>query len=899
MSKHNDIYNILGKLASLEPKQESVPAKEKVYESVDPRGSVTEGVRAVEQQLSEKYMGFKAVEKSAKKGGAENPAAVAAAIGRKKYGKAAFQKAAAAGKKMGEAEELVTPEKREQYRNLAKQLKKSGADATTAFQKGGEELGIFKKDLRSTKEDAAENIPNEESLEEKWGGDYSTPEARKGMFKGKTEADLKKQLSNLKKTGPHEKGSKEYTKMKQLQFAIRAKSGWGKVAESVMDVVRQTYDDSVTEWPLGTPIEDIIQSWADDIRERTGKNVSTKTLEKLYHEYAKQDYEKLTGKRSRGMAENLNEVTQGVEHSEWVDNVKDHYHPTPVKIIKKRTDDGRHIASHAMVSGKKVGQYNMNTGVGTFTTRKKQGVAEEQVDEVSAPGQEAWIKKNKQHFIDQYGKKKGLEVLYATAWKRSKKDEDIGSFGNTSGGTGSGPGVPGSAAGVIGEDPMSAYDDSAAYTWESQERPYICVHAKKGKCEVTANSSYEAAKKAAEKWKLKNTAGIDAHLADVAHDASELDEGETTYTKTGRIHKGTYGTEYQGDSDDEESVDSRGRGRPRIHAKKAEPAEKKGRGRPKKADTGEKHSSEHMPWGSYEKSGMKKGAHHKLPHWAKGRTTTHKIDESINLKKMMEEQHMTIDEMLECLDTDMRMFKETGHMSPLLRDCMDMFSANRKQIADEAATDVMHPDAPAYLRKQKGTPLSLKDLEQHQTSQPSHPDFEFPADARDFRDVSVNKVQTPFDEELNELARLAGLSVDEQNAGPGTGGMEEGIADEGNEFSGALAKARAQGKKEFDVDGKEYPVKEALAKDEDTYGDPEFDDESEEVVNKPKEQYYSMRASSLNPGEGDSGEKTMNPDRPTKNNGDNAMSRPPVRESENRFKGRLAREYESIKKVQK
>ena len=805
MSKHNDIYNILGKLADLEPKQEPAPAKEKVYESVDPRGSVTEGVRAVEQQLSEKYMGFKKTVAAIKKGGsAENPEAVAAAIGRKKYGKAAFQKAAAAGKKMGEAEELVTPEKREQYRNLAKQLKKSGADATTAFQKGGEELGIFKKDLRSTKEDAAENIPNEESLEEKWGGDYSTPEARKGMFKGKTEADLKKQLSNLKKTGPHEKGSKEYTKMKQLQFAIRAKSGWGKVAESVMDVVRQTYDDSVTEWPLGTPIEDIIQSWADDIRERTGKNVSTKTLEKLYHEYAKQDYEKLTGKRSRG-------------------------------------------------------------------------VAEEQVDEVSAPGQEAWIKKNKQHFIDQYGKKKGLEVLYATAWKRSKKDEDIASMGV--GGMGS--------MGVVGEDGQSLYSNDAATYTENQERPYVCVHAKKGKCQVTANSSYEAAKKAAEKWKLKNTAGIDAHLADVAHKTSELDEGETTYTKTGRIHKGTYGTEYQGDSDDEESVDSRGRGRPRVHAKKAEPAEKKGRGRPKKADTGEKHSSEHMPWGSYEKSGMKKGAHHKLPHWAKGRTTTHKIDESINLKKMMEEQHMTLEEMLECLDTDMRMFKETGHMSPLLRDCMDMFSANRKQIADEAATDISHPDAPAYLRKQKGAPLSLKDIEQHQTSHPSHPDFEWPEHAQDTRDVTVNKVKTPFDEELNELARLAGLSVDEE------------VADEGNEFSGALAKARAQGKKEFDVDGKEYPVKEALAKDEASYGDPEFDDESEEVVNKPEEQYYSMRASSMNPGEGDSGEKTMNPDRPTKNNGDNAMSRPPVRESENRFKGRLAQEYESIKKAQK
>jgi hypothetical protein len=42
---------------------------------------------------------FKAVEKSAAAGGAENPAAVAAAVGRKKYGKTKFQKMAAAGRK--------------------------------------------------------------------------------------------------------------------------------------------------------------------------------------------------------------------------------------------------------------------------------------------------------------------------------------------------------------------------------------------------------------------------------------------------------------------------------------------------------------------------------------------------------------------------------------------------------------------------------------------------------------------------------------------------------------------------------------------------------------------------------------------------------------------------------
>jgi hypothetical protein len=42
---------------------------------------------------------FAALEKVAKMGGAKNPGAVAAAIGRKKYGPAKFAKMAAAGKK--------------------------------------------------------------------------------------------------------------------------------------------------------------------------------------------------------------------------------------------------------------------------------------------------------------------------------------------------------------------------------------------------------------------------------------------------------------------------------------------------------------------------------------------------------------------------------------------------------------------------------------------------------------------------------------------------------------------------------------------------------------------------------------------------------------------------------
>ena len=40
--------------------------------------------------------------------------------------------------------------------------------------------------------------------------------------------DLRAEQAKLKKSGPHEKGSAKYTRTKEVNFAIRAKTGWGK-----------------------------------------------------------------------------------------------------------------------------------------------------------------------------------------------------------------------------------------------------------------------------------------------------------------------------------------------------------------------------------------------------------------------------------------------------------------------------------------------------------------------------------------------------------------------------------------------------------------------------------------------------------------------------------------------
>lgn len=78
--------------------------------------------------------------------------------------------------------------------------------------------------------DIAKKI-DEDDLEEKWGKPTTVSPQEKGKYEGKTKEELLKRYNALKKTGPHKKGSKEYGTMRELAFAIRAKTGWGKVKD--------------------------------------------------------------------------------------------------------------------------------------------------------------------------------------------------------------------------------------------------------------------------------------------------------------------------------------------------------------------------------------------------------------------------------------------------------------------------------------------------------------------------------------------------------------------------------------------------------------------------------------------------------------------------------------------
>jgi hypothetical protein len=59
------------------------------------------------------------------------------------------------------------------------------------------------------------------------------------------------------------------------------------INEGFMDVVKQAFNDNVAAWPMGTSDEQFIKSWADDIRDRTGRDIPVEKLAQLYQDYTR------------------------------------------------------------------------------------------------------------------------------------------------------------------------------------------------------------------------------------------------------------------------------------------------------------------------------------------------------------------------------------------------------------------------------------------------------------------------------------------------------------------------------------------------------------------------------------------------------------------------------------
>ncbi len=96
--------------------------------------------------------------------------------------------------------------------------KKYGPEGMKALQQAGRD--------GASKEKMAQIRAKHDKLDEKWAGDAEVKPT--GQYKDKSVDELKSMLAKLKKSGPHDKDSPAAKKMRQINFALRAKGGWKK-----------------------------------------------------------------------------------------------------------------------------------------------------------------------------------------------------------------------------------------------------------------------------------------------------------------------------------------------------------------------------------------------------------------------------------------------------------------------------------------------------------------------------------------------------------------------------------------------------------------------------------------------------------------------------------------------
>ncbi len=363
------------------------------------------------------------------------------------------------------------------------------------------------------------------------------------------------------------------------------------------------------------------------------------------------------------------------------------------------------------------------------------------------------------------------------------------------------------------------------------------------------------------------------------------------------VHTGTYGTSYYSSPDftgDEEGTgEKRGRGRPKkADSERASASLPKFSGKDVKLPKAPAHAvtrhsiSDAPPKGSPEYADyaakQARAAKRKGKNLAEAmHLLSRRLIEGVNFRQMAEETHQSIDALMSELQKDIAEYKATGHCSDALKDFLQVHQYSKKfdgNVASALTSEATPaPAAPA----QRTAPAASMDFE------------------------------------LNELARLAGLDVpastplDEggmsevdllmQDIGAGRVDIYDVMNHPKTRIEQAAAGMLQQMYDEVAIDNHLHPdddfesildiMADQIAKDHPSLDEAAIDvsEPSIDPINAPKEEYKTMRQSTLNPGEGDFGEKGMHPDRPTFKNGDNALAKPTL-------ESRLAAEYESIKK---
>lgn len=172
------------------------------------------------------------------------------------------------------------------------------------------------------------------------------------------------------------------------------------------------------------------------------------------------------------------------------------------------------------------------------------------------------------------------------------------------------------------------------------------------------------------------------------------------------------------------------------------------------------------------------------------------VYEGVNFSEMVKKHTVTLDEMMQQLTNDIMEFKRSGHVSDTLKDCMSVYEYGKQQLTDSAHTQHaldLNPDLKSMAQPQKPSVLGkVGDIAKKGLDVLTGPDDE--GLMRDLARKTYNE-----EEELNELARLAGLQVKESNDGNlANNAKPYDKVTRGDVVAGRLGKDEQGGKKEVD-----------------------------------------------------------------------------------------------------
>ena len=175
-------------------------------------------------------------------------------------------------------------------------------------------------------------------------------------------------------------------------------------------------------------------------------------------------------------------------------------------------------------------------------------------------------------------------------------------------------------------------------------------------------------------------------------------------------------------------------------------------------------------------------------------------------------------------------------------ECMECGSMYEGEIQELGGMDDGHP---RFGKKRFKSPMSIEDIEKLLRGDENEDDMDLGKfEPLDDIDMDLDKLKPRRDRDMG----IDFEEIDEDDCME-CGDMYEDEVEEGNEFSGELAKAREEGRKSFTVDGKTYPVKETYyrieGQDNTLFTENEMIDIIEKIINE-NQKYEKGKVSTSN-----------------------------------------------------